>query len=186
MKYILLLCLFAAITSRIVMTKDEWVERMIYLANQKTKYDNTYPHNVLYYDGYYWYADCNNLQKSLFNGRDVYNPTKGSYQHDLTNTGDVTCKGLIDKCTSVSTDFSKLKAGEPRVMYMTEGHIGAYLGKEVQTKKGICNSVESTVAFEGGIIFSYVDPDGTRRSYKNGPKSLKWYSHGRADPWVQY
>ncbi len=54
------------------MTKDQWVERLIYLANAKSKYDNTYPHNVLYYDGYYWYADCNNLQTALFNGRDVY------------------------------------------------------------------------------------------------------------------
>ncbi len=167
------------------MTKDEWVERMIYLANQPSQYSNTYPYNVLYYDGYYWYADCNNLQKSLFNGRDVYHPTKGSYQVDLTNTGDVTCEQLIAKCTYQSSDFSQLKMGEPRVLFLS-GHIGAYLGRNVQTSKGLCNCVESTVAFGGGIVFSWVDSDGTRRSYQGGPKSLAWTKHGRADPWVQY
>ncbi len=167
------------------MNKEEWVDRMIHLANSKSVYRNKYPWNVLYYDGAYWYADCNNLQKSLFNGRDVYNPKKDSYQRDLSNTGDVTTEGLYDLCDDKSSDFTKLKPGEPRILHLN-GHIGAYLGKEIRVGKGIVNAVEATVAFGGGIVYSYVESDGRRLSYKGGPQSLKWTEHGKVSKWVSY
>ena len=129
----------------IVFNKNEWVSRMQWLAQQKSKYKNQWPWNVLYYDGSVWWCDCkiiilipliysnllsfllyyflgSNLQKALFNGRDIYHATAGSYQRDLTNTGDVTVEVLYQKCTDRSSDFSKLKAGEPRILWMS-GHI---------------------------------------------------------------
>lgn len=185
-KLIALFLLFSVSYCRIVMTKTQWVERMEKVANEKSYYKNVYPYNVLYWDGTQWSADCSNLQKALFNGRDVYNPTKDSYQHDLSNTGDCTTEGLFDQCTSKSSDFTKLKSGEPRILHLN-GHIGAYIGKEVKRSKGVCNVVECTVAFEGGILYSYVDSNGNRYSYKGGPKSsAKWTGHGLPSKWVSF
>ena len=183
--FILLASVLVISSSRIVMTKKEWVTKLKTLANRKTIYSNEWPKNVLYFDGTYWYADCSNLMKALFNGRDIDNQSAGSYQRDLSNTGDVTESGLINLCTSVSSDFSKLKAGEPRILYMP-GHIGAYLGETVKRPKGVCNSVESTPAWDGGIQFSYVSSNGGRYSAQGSSLSSQWTKHGLPSKWVQY
>ena len=172
-------------TEKIVLTKAEWVSKLKTLANSKSKYSQEYPKNVLYYDGTYWWADCANLMKALFNGRDINNKTKGSYQKDLSNTGDVNADGLIKLCTDLSTDFTKLKKGEPRLIHMP-GHMGAYLGEEVQRTKGLCNAVECTPAWDGGIQFSYVAANGGRYSAKGVGSNGTWKKHGKPSKWVQY
>ena len=189
MKQLIFFCLFSALvlesTSRIVMTKNEWVNKLITLANSKSRYTQEYPYNVLYYDGTTWSADCSNLMKALFNGRDISDKTANKYQKDLTNTGDVNADGLINLCTDLSSDFSKLKSGEPRLIHMS-GHMGAYLGKEVSRSKGVCNVVECTPAWDGGIQFSYVDSSGKRLSAKGGSQIKTWTKHGKPSRWVQY
>lgn len=186
MRTVLVLCLlYLSTCAYIVFDKDEWVRRMETVANKPSTYRNEYPWNVLYWDGSRWYADCNNLQKALFNGRDVYNPAPNSYQHDLSNTGDVTVEGLYNKCTSRSGDFTQLTNGQPRILFMS-GHMGAYIGKEVQRPKGICNVIEATPAFEGGIIYSYVDSSGRRLDYKGGSQRGTWTGHGVPSLWVSF
>ena len=189
MKQLVFLCLLSALvleaTSRIVMTKTEWVNKLITLAKSKSKYTQKYPYNVLYYDGTTWYADCSNLMKALFNGRDISDKTANKYQRDLSNTGDVNADGLILKCTDISTNFSKLKSGEPRLLHMS-GHMGAYLGKVVSRKKGECNVVECTPAWDGGIQFSYVDSSGRRLYAKGQSQKGNWAKHGKPSNWVQY
>ena len=189
MKQLVFLCLLSALvlesTSKIVMTKDEWVNKLITLANSKSRYTQEYPYNVLYYDGTTWSADCSNLMKALFNGRDISDKTANQYQRDLSNTGDVTVDGLINLCTDISTNFSKLKSGEPRILYMP-GHMGAYLGKVVKTSKGECNVVESTPAWDDGIQFSYVDSTGKRLYAKGRDQRSTWTKHGKPSKWVQY
>ena len=184
--FIIFSTLLAIINNRIVTTKDKWVNDLITLAKSKSEYRNKWPYNVLYYDGYKWYGDCVNIMKALFNGRDINNKKKDSYQHNLSNTGDITCYGMIQACTEVSSNFNLLKAGEPRILWMEE-HIGAYLGKEIKLGKGIANVVECTGAWERGILFSYVDRDGTRRYAKgNGSVRGRWLKHGKPSKWVQY
>ena len=75
--------------------------------------------------------------------------------------------------------------GEPRILYV-QGHIGAYLGKEILTDKGLCNVVETTTSFGDKIAFSWVDPDGKRRNSKNGDIEGKWTKHGLPTLWVDY
>lgn len=169
----------------IVCDKDEWVRRMEKVANQRSEYKAVWPFNVLLWDGTKWFADCSNLQKALFNGRDVYNPAKGSYQRDLSNTGDVTPLGLFNQCADRSSDFSQLTEGEPRILYL-DGHIGAYIGKEVNRGGKIYNVIECTAAWEHGILYSYVDEDGRRLRYKGGPQKLSWTGHGLASKWIEY
>ena len=189
MKEFILLLLISAIFAgrdQKIITKEKWVSDLIELAkNRITEYDNTYPHNVLYYDGYKWTADCVNLHKSLFNGRNIYDFTKGKYQVDLSNTGDIDTEQMIEKCYSVSSDFSLLKEGEPRILHLY-GHIGAYLGKVVDIGGSKYNVVEATGSFGHKIAFSWVDSNGVRRSERGGYTNSRWTSHGLPSRWVTY
>lgn len=179
----------------IVMTANEYTERMIALGNHRpSAYHNKYPYNCLYVlpDGTIT-GDCVNIQKCLLNGYNIADlDRRGTFMpaNKFTNTGDCTETGLINQCTEVSTNFSNLKAGEPRVLYMASpGHIGGYLGKEITDPYGhICNVVEATSdsVIGNGILFSYVDAGGNRFSYKGGSKSGRWIKHGKPSKWVDY
>ena len=103
-----------------------------------------------------------------------------SYQKDLSNTGDCTEAELIGQCSEVSVDFTKLGT-HPEILYM-KGHIGVYLGKEIDGKY---NVVECTKSFGGGVVYSYVDADGIRRKEKGAVKNSKWISHGKPSKWVE-
>ena len=82
MKYFLIFFLLSFISSKIAMNKNQWVAALQQLVTRKTIYKCAYPYNVLYYDGEYWYCDCVNLLKALFNGRDINNWKEGSKQKD--------------------------------------------------------------------------------------------------------
>ena len=176
--------------SRIIFNSpSDWVYARKYSANMNTRYNNTYPYNVMYFDGTTLTADCVNFDKSLFNGRDVYHMAPNSCQRDLSNTGDCTELGLLNQCADVSADFTRLKAGEPRVLYM-DGHIGNYIGENVNINGNLYNVIECT-GWTGdfghdGIIYSWVDSDGTRRAHKGGAVSCKWEKHGLPNKWVNY
>ena len=170
----------------VIMTSEEWVNRLQTLASWHSLYSNKYPKNVLYWDGTRYWADCVNLLKALFNGRDIYDKTVGSYQHSLSNTGDCDEWGLLSQCEDISQDFTKLKEGEPRVLYMS-GHIGTYIGKEVVVDGTVRNVIECTPSWEDGIIYSYVDPNGKRSHHKGSATTAKpWTHHGKATKWVKY
>lgn len=168
--------------AKVIMTERQYVERLQIIASRKTRYSNKYPYNLLYNnkDGR-TSGDCLNTIKSLLNGYNIYNNTIGYYQKDLSNTGDVTEQGLLKQCSEVSQDFSKL-GNHPLLLYM-KGHVGSYLGKEVN---GIYNVIECTKSFGGGVVYSWVDADGTRRNKKGGLKNGKWTHHGKFTPWVEY
>lgn len=166
---------------KVIMTEKQFVERLLNIRNRKTFYKNKYPYNLCYInkDGR-TSADCVNLVKAILNGYNVYNNTIGYYQRDLSNTGDCTEAELIGQCTEVSTDFKKLGT-HPEILYM-KGHIGVYLGKEIDGKY---NVVECTKSFGGGVVYSYVDADGIRRKEKGAIKNSKWVSHGKPSKWVE-
>ena len=173
--------------SYVIMTDKEWVERMEYCARNPSNYANEFPYNLLYQGNGRKYADCHNLQKALFNGRDVYNATMGSYAWPLPATGDCTEYALLMQCSDIQWyNFKTLKEGEPRCLYM-DGHFGAYLGKEWnEPGQGIVNCVESTPRWEDGIQFSYIAPDGGRYWCKGATRCGTWEAHGLASKWVEY
>ena len=166
---------------KVIMTERQFVERLLNVRNRKTKYNNRYPYNLCYIHKDYTSADCLNYIKAILNGYNVYNNTVGYYQKDLSNTGDCTESELISQCTEVSTDFTKLGT-KPEILYM-KGHVGVYLGKVIDNKY---NVVECTKSFGGGVVYSWVDPDGTRRKERGSLKNSKWTSHGKATKWVEY
>ena len=172
--------------NRQLITKEKWVSDLITLArDRRSKYRNKWPYNVLYYDGSIWYADCVNLNKALFNGRNINDFTKDEYQHYLGNTGDITTEQMIQRCTDVSSDFTRLKAGEPRILHL-QGHIGAYLGKIIDVNGAKYNVVEATASFGGKIALSWIDSDGTRRNNRGGSTNGRWTLHGLPSKWVKY
>ena len=169
-----------------IMTAAQWVERMEHCANQHPNaYKNSYPYNLLYFDGTTLSADCVNLQKALFNGYDIARShEKGYYQRDLSKTGDCTEYGLLKQCSEISSDFTKLD-DRPRILYKS-GHIGAYLGKEVAFGGKVDHCIEATVAFGGGIVYAYVDRSGRRFNVKGGAQNSAWTKHGLPTPWVSF
>ena len=171
--------------AKVIMTSSEFIERAKALAARPSYYSNKYPYNLCYIhkDGR-TSADCWNLYKAILNGYDVNRKDVGYYQKDLSNTGDCDGATLISKCSDVSTNFSKLKEGEPRLLYMS-GHAGAFIGHNVIGGKEY-NVIESTGAWERKILYSWVDADGTRRRYKGGEAKGKWAKHGKMTPWVKY
>ena len=189
MRRILILVLALSINisafCKVVMTKDEWVNKLVALAKQPSDYSQKYGYNALRWDGSKWWCDCSNLMKALFNGRDITDKTKDKFEKSTANTGDIGADSLFKKCSSISTDFSKLKSGEPRLIHL-DGHVGAYIGKEVNTDHGICNVVECTAAWNRGVQFSYVDSTGRRLYGKNGKQRMTWTKHGKPDLWVKY
>ena len=179
--------------ARVIMTSAQLVERLKKLASRKTYYRNVYPDNLCHIHGDgRTSADCVNLYKALLNGYDVNVTATGYFQSNLSNTGDCTEWGLLQQCSDVSGDFRKLKAGEPRLLYMS-GHIGGYIGEEVNRNGHIYNVIECTTSWGGGIIYSYVDADGWRLQFKGASRTKRgngsdnrWTSHGKMTPWVNY
>lgn len=169
-------------------TETELVYTLKKLAsgNPPSSYRNKFPYNLLYWDGSRWWADCVNLYKALFNGRQIDNPVAGSYQEDLSNTGDVDEWGMMEQCSDISTDFSTL-GNKFECLYLP-GHFGGYLGAEWnEPGQGIVNCVECTNLWEGGIQYSYVDKYGNRYWCKGGEHAAKdWTHHGVPDAFVDY
>ena len=165
---------------KVIMTDKEFVERLTVIKNRNTFYKNKYPYNLCYInsDGR-TSADCVNLVKAILNGYDVRINKVGYYQRDLSNTGDCTEAELLAQCTDVLSDFTAL-SNKPLILYM-KGHIGVYLGKTVQGKY---NVIECTKSFGGGVVYSWVDLDGTRRKELGGVKNGKWTHYGLPSKWV--
>ena len=186
-KCIVIVAILAIANCKIIMTKDKWATDLIILAKSPSEFRTEWPYNALYWDGRKWYCDGVNMIKALFNGRNVRIPRKDPYRFPIfPNIEDVDAGGLIRLCTDISIDFTKLKAGEPRILYLN-GHIGAYLGKEIKVSKGVVNVVECTASWEHGALFSYVDSNGNRRYFKGSTNIRgKWERHGKPSKWVQY
>ena len=164
---------------QVIMTERQFVERLEAIRNRKTFYKNKYPYNLCYInkDGR-TSADCVNLLKAILNGYNIFNNTVGYYQKDLTNTGDCTELELLKQCQEVSQNFTSLTE-HAEILYM-KGHVGAYIGKTIEGKY---NTIECTKSFGGGVVFSWVDSDGTRRNQKDGVKNGKWTHHGKPTRW---
>ena len=170
--------------AKVIMNSKQYIDRLKIVAERKTQYSNRYPYNLLYVHRDYTSGDCLNTIKALLNGYNVFNNQVGYYQKDLSNTGDVTEYGLLKQCSDISSDFGTLKDGIPELLYM-KGHVGSFIGLTNRNGNDY-NVIECTASWGGGVLYSWVDSDGTRRNKKGGTKNGKWVSHGKFTPWVEY
>ena len=172
-----------------LISASDLVKRLKRVARSNSTYSEQLKFNSLYWNGTHWSTNSSNLIKSIINGRDVYNPKIKSYQRKFPVVEDVNANDLISKCDEKSEDFNELD-NFPRLLHLKDnqgnGHVGVYLGQSLNVSKGEVNVVESTTSWEAyAVIFSWVDNDGTRRFYKEGPLAdYNWTSHGSLDQWV--
>ena len=151
-------------------------------------YSNQYPKNLGYYDGKKYSFDCWNLIKVILSG---WKPTgiKNSYiKPSELVTGDVDGKTLLNKCSNRSRDFSKLSVPGTYLYLESDPHAGIYVGETV-INGNVYNVIEATKngKFGNGVLYTYVDKDGTRRKYKGSSKvSLKWSEYGLLTRYVDY
>lgn len=172
---------------KVIMTSEEFLTRLKNLAGRPNYYSNKWPDNLCYiHKGGKTSADCVNLVKAILNGYNIYNNEIGYYQKDLSNTGDCTELQLLEQCSEVTNNFKNM-GNKARILWMNKpnSHIGVYLGQEVTIDGKVYNVIESSKSW-GGIVYSYVDSDGTRRRYKGSVKNCQWMKNGLPDKWVDF
>lgn len=120
--------------------------------------------------GYYGF-DCVNLTKGILwgwsgNASAYY----GGAKYASAGVPDVSADAAIKLCRDVSTDFSRLEAGEALWM---PGHWGVYIGDGL--------AVECTPIWDNGVQITCVGNLGTKTGYN----VRRWTKHGKM-PWVRY
>ena len=170
--------------------QSKFVNDLFALLEMSTDYNNKYPNNIgLVHENGVRTFDCWNTIKCLLNGYDIYNNTVGYKCPTLSITGDLDGRGLLNKCTKVSSDFSILST-YPSATYLyletkKDRHSGIYVGEFI--KDGKCyNVIECTASWEHKVLCSWVDADGTRRHYKGGSANCKWNYFGLLTKWIEY
>ena len=112
--------------------------------------------------------DCVCLIKGLLWGWDGNaSKTYGGASYCANNVPDIGADQVIDKCSDVSTDFSKIAVGE--LLWM-KGHVGIYIGNG--------QAVECTPSWKDCVQVTTV------RNIKSGT-GHKWTKHGKL-PYVTY
>lgn len=165
---------------------DDLIKGLKYVeANRRTFYSNQFPYNCGYIhaNGQQSY-DCIGLVKCPINEPDIFYKTApvGYYVKPAKVIPDTTELGLLNLCTEVSYDFSKIAKGE--YLYMN-GHGAWYVG-EFSDASGVVNVIECTPAFGGGVVTSYVDAYGFRWNHKGGYQAGKWEAHGKLSKYIEY
>ena len=83
---------------------------------------------------------------------------------------DIDCNIMMDRCSDISTDFSKVEVGEALGM---RGHIGIYIGDGL--------AVECTPSWKNCVQITAVANIGAKAGYN----SRRWTRHGKL-PYVTY
>lgn len=92
----------------------------------------------------------------------------GGAKYATKGVSDVDANTMINLCSEVSTDFSKIKVGEA---VWTNGHIGVYIGNGL--------AVECTPAWKNKVQITACNCS------KPGYKTRKWKKHGKL-PYIDY
>ena len=98
----------------------------------------------------------------------VYGGAK--YEDKDSSVPDIDCNAMMDRCSGISTDFSKIEVGEAVGM---QGHIGIYIGDGL--------AVECTPSWKNCVQITAVANIGAKAGYN----SRKWTRHGKL-PYVTY
>ena len=175
--------------AEIVLTKAQVLDILFRLVKSKTAYNNHYPYNLGYmHENGTQSFDCWNLHKAIINSRGKLLDFKpGEYQKNLSLTGDTDGAGLLESCTNVSGDFSKI-AQMPYGTYLyMPGHAGWFIGEFELEDGKVYNVIECTASWSKNVLASYVDPDGTRRHWRGcKAKNGKWSKYGLLSKWIDY
>lgn len=96
------------------------------------------------------------------------NKIYGGAKYAINGVPDVDANAMINLCSGVSTDFSKIEIGEA---VWTDGHIGIYIGDGL--------AVECTPAWKNRVQITACN------TKKAGYNTRKWKKHGKL-PYIDY
>ena len=180
-----------------MITNLEFKEKLLFVVSQKTVYANGMFGQVIIEDTIMqkarqlpkWYTyerkkmlrslilkdyfgfDCICLIKGVlwgWNGNT--NKVNGGAVYESNGVPDVTEDGMLNRCSEISSDFSKIEIGE---YLWTDGHCGVYIGDGL--------AVECTPKWDNGVQITAVHNIAEKQGY-NG---RTWRRHGKL-PYVEY
>lgn len=96
--------------------------------------------------------------------------TYGGANYASNGVPDISADAMIQKCSDVSTDFSKVEVGEA---LWCSGHIGVYIGDGL--------AIECTPAWKNKVQITAVRNVGTKTGYN----ARTWTKHGKL-PYIDY
>ncbi|MBO5147094.1 MAG: peptidoglycan-binding protein [Clostridia bacterium] len=96
--------------------------------------------------------------------------TNGGAKYCSNNVPDTTEYGMLNRCSNISSDFSKIEVGE---YLWTDGHCGIYVGEGM--------AVECTPKWDNGVQITAVHNIAEKQGY-NG---RTWKKHGKL-PYIEY
>lgn len=155
------------------MTNKEFIEKLKHIATLPTVYYSVTGGDWAKWNGKSWNFDCVILIKAILWGwNENKNHPHGGAVYGSNGVYDDGTEQIINRCSNISTDFSKIQEGE--LLWMS-GHVGVYVGNNTV--------IECTGAWEGGVLYSKIDNFGNRT--RNGSQVYKWQKHGKL-PYIKY
>lgn len=149
------------------MKVKEFVEIAKKIAQSPTIYYSVSGGDWCKWNGTSWNMDCVCMIKGILWGFNFNkNASHGGAIYGSNGVYDDTADSIMNRCTYISKDFSKIEIGE--ILHMS-GHVGVYIGNG--------QVVESTAAWEGKTVISNIDINGKR--FRNGLTCGYWKEHGK-------
>ena len=150
-----------------VMKSTDFISKLKHIESLKTVYYSVAGGSWAKWNGSSWNFDCVILVKAILWGWcENKNHAHGGAIYMSNGVKDDNADGIINRCTDISTNFSKLEKGE--LLWMN-GHVGVYIGNgEV---------IECTAAWESKTLRSKIDSNGKRT--RNGVSAGYWKKHGK-------
>ena len=112
-------------------------------------------------------TDCSGMIKGILWGY----PDGGKYASN--GVPDINADTMISRCSEVTTDFTKMKAGW--IVWM-KGHVGVHIGDGI--------IIEATSAWNGCVQRTFAKGSGYTNT--NNLKSRKWTKCGKLDKYIDY
>lgn len=149
------------------MKVNDFIKKLEHILSLKTTYYSVSGGSWAKWNGVAWNFDCVILIKAVLWGwNENKNHSHGGAVYLSNGVYDDDANNILNRCSNVSRDFSKIEVGE--LLWMP-GHVGIYVGNG--------NVIECTAAWDRKVLKSQIDSTG-RRS-KNGSCVGYWTRHGK-------
>ena len=79
-----------------LISKEDFVARLLYLVEQNSSYTSVSGENLLLWKEGKFHCDCSGMIKAILNGFDIYNVKEGDKLSGFPVTGDKSSQGLIE------------------------------------------------------------------------------------------
>lgn len=155
------------------MKVNDFISKLKHIESLPTTYYSVAGGNWAMWNGASWNFDCVILVKAILWGwcENKFH-SHGGANYGSNGVFDDTADQLINRCHSISSDFSKIEPGE---LVWLPGHVGIYIGDG--------QVIECTGAWERKVLTSRITVSGAR--IRNGYQVYSWQKHGKL-PYIDY